>query len=175
MLAHFWSFFVNIIKPKYCQFCPLSIVLIGMIWLVVIVFQLSTEWGFWYYFRILVFLNLILHKFILNVFPRYYGGWAAPNIYFLGFAGVVKFGNIRIGGLSGIYNSRNYYLGWLTFTWLLCKPLYSFEVLLIACVNFFTWVMLYRDWFHLFGHDFWFMLRIFMEPTQLKFAYRPCH
>lgn len=41
----------------------------------------------------------------------YYGGWAAPNIYFLGFAGVVKFGNIRIGGLSGIYNSRDYHLG----------------------------------------------------------------
>ncbi|PPD73871.1 hypothetical protein GOBAR_DD29212 [Gossypium barbadense] len=32
----------------------------------------------------------------------YYGGWALPNIYFLGFAGVVKFGNIHIGGLSGI-------------------------------------------------------------------------
>ena len=44
---------------------------------------------------------------------RYYGGWAAPNIYFLGFAGVVKFGNIRIGGLSGIYNQRHYHLGWL--------------------------------------------------------------
>ncbi|TYG39248.1 hypothetical protein ES288_D12G001100v1 [Gossypium darwinii] len=41
----------------------------------------------------------------------YYGGWAALNIYFLGFAGVVKFGNIGIGGLSGIYNARNYCLG----------------------------------------------------------------
>ncbi|KAK8347198.1 hypothetical protein V6Z11_A07G270300 [Gossypium hirsutum] len=42
---------------------------------------------------------------------RYYGGWATPNIYFLGFAGFVKFGNIRIGGLSGIYNAHNYCLG----------------------------------------------------------------
>ncbi|KAL1167165.1 hypothetical protein V6Z11_A06G247800 [Gossypium hirsutum] len=41
----------------------------------------------------------------------YYGGWAAPNIYFLGYAVVVKFGNIRIDGLSGIYNARNYCLG----------------------------------------------------------------
>ncbi|KAL0005961.1 hypothetical protein SO802_013522 [Lithocarpus litseifolius] len=41
----------------------------------------------------------------------YHGGWAAPNIHFLGFAGVVKFGNIRIGGLSGIYNQRHYHLG----------------------------------------------------------------
>lgn len=49
----------------------------------------------------------------VTVFDRYYGGWVAPNIYFLGFAGVVKFGNIRIGGLSGIYNERHYRLGWL--------------------------------------------------------------
>ena len=41
----------------------------------------------------------------------YYGGWVAPNIYFLGFGGVVWFGGIRIGGLSGIYNSRHYRLG----------------------------------------------------------------
>ncbi|KAL1146652.1 hypothetical protein V6Z11_A10G000200 [Gossypium hirsutum] len=41
----------------------------------------------------------------------YYGGWAASNIYFLGYAVVVKFGNIRIDGLSGIYNARNYCLG----------------------------------------------------------------
>lgn len=137
MLAHLWSSFINLIKPKYCQFCPLSIVLIEMTWLAVIVFQRNE--AFHIIFVSLFFFNLILHKFVLDVFPRYYGGWAAPNIYFLGFAGVVKFGNIRIGGLSGIYNSRNYYLGWLTFTCLLCKPLYSFEVLLIACVNFFKW------------------------------------
>ena len=42
---------------------------------------------------------------------RYYGGWAAPNIYFLGFSGVVKFGNIRIGGLSGIHKQHNYHSG----------------------------------------------------------------
>jgi hypothetical protein len=32
----------------------------------------------------------------------YYGGWAAPNIYFLGFAGCVRFHGLRIAGLSGI-------------------------------------------------------------------------
>ena len=41
----------------------------------------------------------------------YYGGWVAPNIYFLGFGGIVWFGGVRIGGLSGIYNSRHYRLG----------------------------------------------------------------
>lgn len=27
-----------------------------------------------------------------------YGGWVAPNIYYMGRAGVIKFGNLRIGG-----------------------------------------------------------------------------
>lgn len=42
---------------------------------------------------------------------RYYGGWAATNIFFLGFSGVVKFGNVRIGGLSGIYKPQHYLAG----------------------------------------------------------------
>ncbi|XP_057974943.1 lariat debranching enzyme isoform X2 [Malania oleifera] len=51
------------------------------------------------------------HEASNYLWELYYGGWAAPNIYFLGCAGVVKFGNIRIGGLSGIYNARHYHLG----------------------------------------------------------------
>eukprot|EP00953_Heterococcus_sp_UTEX-ZZ885_P031558 16550-Heterococcus_DN1.PRE.2 len=38
----------------------------------------------------------------------YYGGWVAPNIYFMGFSGVVNFGGVRIGGLTGIYNEKHY-------------------------------------------------------------------
>lgn len=30
-----------------------------------------------------------------------YGGWVAPNIYYLGYAGVVNVNGLRIGGLSG--------------------------------------------------------------------------
>ena len=40
----------------------------------------------------------------------YYGGWAAPQIYYLGHAGVVNFGGIRIGGMSGTYQSPHYNL-----------------------------------------------------------------
>ena len=38
----------------------------------------------------------------------YYGGWVAPNIYYLGAANVVNLGGLRIVGLSGIWNGRNY-------------------------------------------------------------------
>ncbi|ODQ52076.1 DBR1-domain-containing protein [Saitoella complicata NRRL Y-17804] len=41
----------------------------------------------------------------------YHGGWVAPNIYYLGAAGVVNVNGLRIGGLSGIYNSANYTKG----------------------------------------------------------------
>ncbi|CAI0376587.1 unnamed protein product [Linum tenue] len=51
------------------------------------------------------------HEASNYMWELYYGGWAAPNIFFLGCAGVVKFGNIRIGGLSGIYNARHYRQG----------------------------------------------------------------
>ena len=39
---------------------------------------------------------------------RSYGGWVAPNIYYLGNAGVVNFGGLRIAGLSGIYKEHDF-------------------------------------------------------------------
>ena len=41
----------------------------------------------------------------------YHGGWAAPNIYFLGYAGVINVGGVRIAGGSGIFNGRHYHMG----------------------------------------------------------------
>lgn len=42
---------------------------------------------------------------------RYHGGWLAPNIYYLGAAGCVDVGGIRIAGVSGIYHSNHYRKG----------------------------------------------------------------
>ncbi|TPX75082.1 hypothetical protein CcCBS67573_g03647 [Chytriomyces confervae] len=39
-------------------------------------------------------------------------GWVCPNIYFLGFAGVVNFGGLRIAGLTGIFDPKHYNLGY---------------------------------------------------------------
>lgn len=32
-----------------------------------------------------------------------YGGWVAPNIYYLGYSGVVNIAGIRIAGISGMW------------------------------------------------------------------------
>lgn len=38
----------------------------------------------------------------------YDGGWLAPNIYYLGAVGVVRYGPLRIAGLSGIYDRKDF-------------------------------------------------------------------
>jgi len=48
------------------------------------------------------------HEASNHLFELYYGGWVAPNIYYLGAANVVRFGPLRIAGLSGIWKGYNY-------------------------------------------------------------------
>ena len=45
----------------------------------------------------------------------YYGGYVAPNIYFMGYSGVFNFGGLRIGGLTGIYKPHDFHLGHFEF------------------------------------------------------------
>ncbi|KAJ8971272.1 hypothetical protein NQ317_001174 [Molorchus minor] len=40
-----------------------------------------------------------------------YGGWVAPNIYYMGYASVINIAGLKIAGLSGIYKSRDYMKG----------------------------------------------------------------
>ncbi|PVU92991.1 hypothetical protein BB561_003499 [Smittium simulii] len=40
------------------------------------------------------------------------GGWAAPNIYFMGLSNVIWFKGLRIGGISGIFNENNFNRGY---------------------------------------------------------------
>ena len=52
------------------------------------------------------------HEASASLHDLFYGGWVAPNIYYLGRAGSVilnvKGSRIRISGLSGIYNQQSY-------------------------------------------------------------------
>lgn len=41
----------------------------------------------------------------------HYGGWVAPNIFYLGAAGVINVAGLRIAGLSGIYKQQDYTAG----------------------------------------------------------------
>lgn len=59
------------------------------------------------------------HEASNYMFELFHGGWLAPNIYFLGEAGVVDVDvgggegseTLRIAGASGIYKSHDYHLG----------------------------------------------------------------
>ena len=41
----------------------------------------------------------------------WHGGWLAPNIYFLGAAGVVELSGLTVAGISGIYKDKDYRKG----------------------------------------------------------------
>ncbi|KAI9894883.1 MAG: hypothetical protein M1814_000103 [Vezdaea aestivalis] len=48
------------------------------------------------------------HEASNYLWELYYGGWVAPNIYYMGAANVVRLGGLRIAGLSGIWKGYNY-------------------------------------------------------------------
>lgn len=40
-----------------------------------------------------------------------FGGWLAPNIFYLGYAGVVNYKGLRIAGISGIFDKKDFFRG----------------------------------------------------------------
>jgi lariat debranching enzyme len=48
------------------------------------------------------------HEAVGHLAELEYGGWVAPNIYYLGRAGVIQVGTLRIAGLSGVFQQSEY-------------------------------------------------------------------
>lgn len=48
------------------------------------------------------------HEASSHLWELYYGGWVAPNIYYMGAANVLRLGPVRIAGMSGIWKGYNY-------------------------------------------------------------------
>jgi lariat debranching enzyme len=48
------------------------------------------------------------HEAASHLWELYYGGWVAPNIYYMGAANVVCLGGLRIAGMSGIWKGIDY-------------------------------------------------------------------
>ncbi|KAJ3327301.1 lariat debranching enzyme [Blyttiomyces sp. JEL0837] len=92
------------------------------------------------------------HEASNYLWELFHGGWVCPNIYFLGFAGVIKFGGVRIAGLSGIYNSHHYELGFhemLPFNNQDCRSIYhvrKYNVYRLAQIRQPIDIVLSHDW-----------------------------
>ena len=48
------------------------------------------------------------HEASSHLWELYYGGWVAPNIYYMGAANVVRLGGVRIAGMSGIWKGYSF-------------------------------------------------------------------
>lgn len=48
------------------------------------------------------------HEASNHLFELHYGGWVAPNIYYLGASNVLRCGPLRLAGLSGIWKGYDY-------------------------------------------------------------------
>ncbi|RKF83679.1 Lariat debranching enzyme [Golovinomyces cichoracearum] len=48
------------------------------------------------------------HEASNHLWELFYGGWVAPNIYYMGAANVLRLGGVRIAGMSGIWKGYNF-------------------------------------------------------------------
>ena len=53
-------------------------------------------------------ISVLLHVTVTHSLSQ-----VAPNIYFMGFASVIKFAGLRICGLSGIFKGHDFDRGWI--------------------------------------------------------------
>ncbi|WBW72242.1 RNA lariat debranching enzyme Dbr1 [Schizosaccharomyces osmophilus] len=81
-----------------------------------------------------------------------YGGWIAPNIYYMGRSSVIRVGNLRIGGISGIYSEFDYRKGRyerLPYEYKMLKSVYhtrEFDVLSLKSLRSPIDIFLSHDW-----------------------------
>ncbi|CAD6922805.1 unnamed protein product [Tilletia controversa] len=76
--------------------------------------QLGSFWKYYTGQKRAPLLTLVIggnHEASNYMYELYYGGWLAPNIYFLGEAGCVEVGDLIISGISGIYKKHDYFRG----------------------------------------------------------------
>lgn len=86
------------------------------------------------------------HEATNHLWELPYGGWVAPNIYYLGYCGVINYGGVRIGGLSGIYKGHDYNKGHFE------KPPYNESTV--------------RSAYHIRSFDV-FMLKLISQPIDI--------
>ena len=86
------------------------------------------------------------HEATNHLWELPYGGWVAPNIYYLGYCGVINYGGVRIGGLSGIFKGHDFNKGHFE------KPPYNESTV--------------RSAYHVRSFDF-FMLKLISQPIDI--------
>ncbi|KAI8986568.1 lariat debranching enzyme [Pilobolus umbonatus] len=81
--------------------------------------KFKTLGSFWKYYsgkEVAPYLTLFIggnHEASNYLWELYHGGWICDNIYYMGHSGVINFGGLRIGGISGIYKSGDYWRGYM--------------------------------------------------------------
>lgn len=82
----------------------------------------------------------------------HYGGWVAPNIFYLGAAAVINVMGLRIAGFSGIYDPQDYHKGHYEPVPYTKKALYSvshireFEAFQLSHITQLVDIMMSQDW-----------------------------